>query len=98
MCSPCCSCAGLKSHFSRDRGPPSARSRITPSRGRPVMRGAVLHAPYDVRTEQLADPKILDPTDAVIRITATCVCGTDMWSYRGTNAVTEPSPIGHEYC
>jgi threonine dehydrogenase-like Zn-dependent dehydrogenase len=54
--------------------------------------------PYDVRTEQLADPKIIEPTDAVIRITATCACGTDMWSYRGTKAVTEPSPIGHEYC
>jgi threonine dehydrogenase-like Zn-dependent dehydrogenase len=62
------------------------------------MRGAILHAPYDVRTEQLADPKIIEPTDAVIRITATCVCGTDMWSYRGANTVTEPSPIGHEYC
>jgi threonine dehydrogenase-like Zn-dependent dehydrogenase len=62
------------------------------------MRGAVLHAPYDVRAEQLADPKIIEPTDAVIRVTATCVCGTDMWSYRGTKTVTEPSPIGHEYC
>ncbi|HET6393140.1 MAG TPA: zinc-dependent alcohol dehydrogenase family protein [Blastococcus sp.] len=62
------------------------------------MRGAVLHAPHDVRIEQLADPKIIAPTDAIIRITATCVCGTDMWSYRGTKAVTEPSPIGHEYC
>ena len=62
------------------------------------MRGAVLHAPHDVRVEQLADPKIIAPTDAIMRITATCVCGTDMWSYRGTTAVPEPSPIGHEYC
>jgi threonine dehydrogenase-like Zn-dependent dehydrogenase len=38
------------------------------------------------------------PTDAVIRISATCVCGSDLWPYRGLNEVTEPTPIGHEYC
>jgi threonine dehydrogenase-like Zn-dependent dehydrogenase len=62
------------------------------------MRGAVLHAPGDVRIEQLPDPEIVEPTDAVIRLSATCVCGSDLWPYRGINEVTEPTPIGHEYC
>jgi threonine dehydrogenase-like Zn-dependent dehydrogenase len=62
------------------------------------MRGAVLHAPGDVRIEQLDDPKIIEPTDAIIRIAATCVCGSDLWDYRGINPVTAPTPMGHEYC
>ncbi|MGY1857002.1 zinc-dependent alcohol dehydrogenase family protein [Modestobacter sp. SYSU DS0290] len=62
------------------------------------MRGAVLHAPGDVRVEQLDDPRVVEPTDAVVRASATCVCGSDLWPYRGINEVTEPSPIGHEYC
>jgi threonine dehydrogenase-like Zn-dependent dehydrogenase len=62
------------------------------------VRGAVLHAPGDVRIEQLDDPRIVEPTDAVIRLSATCVCGSDLWPYRGANEVTEPRPIGHEYC
>jgi threonine dehydrogenase-like Zn-dependent dehydrogenase len=62
------------------------------------MRGAVLHAPGDVRFEELDDPRILEPTDAVIRISATCVCGSDLWPYRGISPVEEPTPMGHEYC
>jgi len=62
------------------------------------MRGAILHSPGDVRFEQREDPKIIKPTDAIIRISATCVCGSDLWDYRGINPVTGPSPIGHEYC
>jgi threonine dehydrogenase-like Zn-dependent dehydrogenase len=62
------------------------------------MRGAVLHAPGDVRLEERDDPAIIKPTDAVIRLAATCVCGSDLWSYRGVNEVREPTPIGHEYC
>ncbi len=62
------------------------------------MRGAVLHAPGDVRIEHLDDPTIIEPTDAVLRLSATCVCGSDLWPYRGINEVTEPTPIGHEYC
>ncbi|NJP34523.1 zinc-dependent alcohol dehydrogenase family protein [Micromonospora thermarum] len=61
------------------------------------MRGAVLHAPGDVRVEDREDPRILLPTDAVIRLSATCVCGSDLWPYRGVEAVTGPSPMGHEY-
>lgn len=43
------------------------------------MTGAVLHAPHDVRLEQRDDPTILEPTDAIIRLSATCVCGSDLW-------------------
>src|SRR5437899_1461964 len=63
-----------------------------------IMRGAVLYGPRDVRFEQRDDPKILKPTDAIIRMSATCVCGSDLWDYRGINKVTQPTPIGHEYC
>src|SRR5438874_4282077 len=62
------------------------------------MRGAVLYAPGDVRFEERDAPKIIEPTDAIIRMSATCVCGSDLWSYRGINKVTEPTPMGHEYC
>ncbi|MFD7923001.1 zinc-dependent alcohol dehydrogenase family protein [Streptomyces sp. NPDC059740] len=61
------------------------------------MRGAVIHAPGDVRFETLDDPKIVNPTDAVIRTVATCVCGSDLWPYRGIEPVEEPHPMGHEY-
>jgi len=62
------------------------------------MRGAVLYGPHDVRYEERPAPKIMQPTDAVIRIAATCVCGSDLWSYRGVNKVPQPTPFGHEYC
>jgi threonine dehydrogenase-like Zn-dependent dehydrogenase len=62
------------------------------------MRGAVLHAPRDVRFEERDDPRITKPTDAIISMSATCVCGSDLWPYRGANPVTEPTPMGHEYC
>ena len=61
------------------------------------MRGAVLHAPRDVRVERRDDPKITEPGDAIIRLAATCICGSDLWPYRGIEPVNEPSPIGHEY-
>jgi threonine dehydrogenase-like Zn-dependent dehydrogenase len=61
------------------------------------MRGAVLYGPGDVRVEQRADPTITRPTDAIIRVAATCVCGSDLWPYRGIAPVSGPSPMGHEY-
>jgi threonine dehydrogenase-like Zn-dependent dehydrogenase len=61
------------------------------------MRGAILHAPRDVRVEQREDPKIEQPADAVIRLAATCVCGSDLWPYRGIEPVGRPSPMGHVY-
>ncbi len=62
------------------------------------MRGAVLYGPRDVRFEERNTPTIQKPTDAVLRISATCVCGSDLWPYRGISPVAEPSPFGHEYC
>jgi len=62
------------------------------------MQGAVLYGPRDVRFEERAAPRIIAPTDAVIKISATCVCGSDLWPYRGINPTTEPTPMGHEYC
>src|SRR3954465_1549180 len=62
------------------------------------MRGAVLHGPRDIRLETRDDPKIIEPTDAIIRLSATCICGSDLWPYRGDDATDEPTPMGHEYC
>jgi threonine dehydrogenase-like Zn-dependent dehydrogenase len=61
------------------------------------MRGVVMYAPGDVRVEDRPDPHILRPTDAIIRLPATCICGSDLWPYRGVDAVHRPSPMGHEY-
>src|SRR3954466_10620711 len=63
-----------------------------------MMLGAVLYGPRDVRFEQRDDPKIIKPTDAIIRMAVTCVCGSDLWDYRGVNPITQPKPMGHEYC
>src|SRR2546425_6191091 len=62
------------------------------------MRGTVLYGPRDVRFEERDTPTIIKPTDAIIRMSATCVCGSDLWPYRGINPVLEPTPMGHEYC
>lgn len=61
------------------------------------MFGAVIYGKGDVRFEQREDPTIIEPTDAVIRTVATCVCGSDLWRYRGIADVPKPTPIGHEY-
>src|SRR5436190_2471314 len=62
------------------------------------MRGAILYGPRDVRFEERPDPKIIETTDAIIRMSVSCVCGSDLWPYRGIAPVTEPTPMGHEYC
>jgi len=56
-----------------------------------------MHAPGDVRVEERDDPRIVEPTDAIIRLSATCVCGSDLWPYRGIETVEGPAPMGHEY-
>jgi threonine dehydrogenase-like Zn-dependent dehydrogenase len=61
------------------------------------MRVAVMTAPGEVRVEDRPDPAILEPTDAIIRLAASCICGSDLWPYRGVEAVDEPRPMGHEY-
>lgn len=62
------------------------------------MLGTVLHAPGDVRCEDVPEPQILKPTDAIIRLAASCVCGSDLWPFRGLNDVAAPMHMGHEYC
>ena len=62
------------------------------------MLGTVLYGPRDVRCEEVPEPKILKPTDAIVRLSASCVCGSDLWPYRGLNEVTKPMAMGHEYC
>jgi len=60
------------------------------------MRVTTIHAPGDIRLEERPEPEITAPTDAVIKITAGCICGSDLWPYRGANDVTPGTPIGHE--
>jgi threonine dehydrogenase-like Zn-dependent dehydrogenase len=57
----------------------------------------MLYGPRDVRFEERPDPKIIEPTDAIIKLSATCVCGSDLWPYRGIDPVKQPVPMGHEY-
>jgi hypothetical protein len=49
------------------------------------MRGALIYGPRDVRLEERVDPKIIEPTDAIIRLSATCICGSDLWPYRASS-------------
>jgi threonine dehydrogenase-like Zn-dependent dehydrogenase len=61
------------------------------------MKGTLIYGPRDIRFEERPDPTIREPTDAIIRIVAACVCGSDLWPYRGIAPITRPTPMGHEY-
>jgi threonine dehydrogenase-like Zn-dependent dehydrogenase len=61
------------------------------------MQAAVMYGPGDVRVEERDEPRIVEPTDAVIRVSAACVCGSDLWPYRGIGGLEWPAPMGHEY-
>jgi threonine dehydrogenase-like Zn-dependent dehydrogenase len=56
-----------------------------------------MYAPGDVRVDEREKPTIQQPTDAVIKVVATCVCGSDMWPWRGVEPTEQPTPMGHEY-
>lgn len=62
------------------------------------MRGAVLYGPGDVRYDERPEPTIVEPTDAIVRMSVSCICGSDLWPYRGLNPAGDPAPMGHEYC
>lgn len=62
------------------------------------MLATVLHGPGEVRFEGIEEPKILRPTDAIIKLSATCICGSDLWPYRGLQPMEGPARMGHEYC
>jgi threonine dehydrogenase-like Zn-dependent dehydrogenase len=62
------------------------------------MQGTVLYGAHDVRFEALPEPAIVEPTDAIISLPVTCICGSDLWPYRGIASFPSPTPMGHEYC
>ncbi len=62
------------------------------------MKATIMHGPGDVRYETVPDPRIEKPTDALIKLSATCICGSDLWPYRGINDSSGPQHMGHEYC
>jgi threonine dehydrogenase-like Zn-dependent dehydrogenase len=62
------------------------------------MQGTMIYGPRDVRFEDRPEPTIIQPTDAILRLSATCICGSDLWPYRGIAEVAQPTPMGHEYC
>jgi threonine dehydrogenase-like Zn-dependent dehydrogenase len=62
------------------------------------MQATFLYGARDVRFEDRPEPTIVEPTDAIIRLPFTCICGSDLWPYRGIQAVSSPAPMGHEYC
>src|SRR3954463_15037689 len=62
------------------------------------MQEAVLYGARDIRFEDRAEPTIVAPTDAIISLPATCICGSDLWPYRGIQATPGPVLMGHEYC
>ncbi|MGQ7312054.1 zinc-dependent alcohol dehydrogenase family protein [Microbacterium arabinogalactanolyticum] len=61
------------------------------------MRAVIMHGPGDVRVEELPLPSLVEPTDAIIRLDATCICGSDLWPYRGIQPIKRPIRMGHEY-
>lgn len=60
------------------------------------MLSTILQAPRKITVEERPDPVSLSPNDAVVRVVASCVCGSDLWGYRGISPVTEPRSMGHE--
>jgi threonine dehydrogenase-like Zn-dependent dehydrogenase len=61
------------------------------------MRAAVMYAPGDVRVEDREEPRLVEATDAIIRVSAACVCGSDLWPYRGVEDLAWPAAMDHEY-
>lgn len=60
------------------------------------MRATTIHAAGDIRVEEVPDPVIKRPTDAIVKVTAGCICGSDLWPYRGENPIRPGATIGHE--
>lgn len=61
------------------------------------MRATLIHGPRDIRLQDVPEPRVELPGDAVVRVVASCVCGSDLWPYRGVRPVDEPTRIGHEF-
>ncbi|MER6631847.1 zinc-dependent alcohol dehydrogenase family protein [Streptomyces sp. NPDC000987] len=61
------------------------------------MRATVIYGPSDIRIEEVPDPVVRKPTDAVVRVVNACICGSDLWAYRGVASRTAGQRIGHEF-
>lgn len=61
------------------------------------MRATVVHGLKDFRAEEVPDPVLVHPTDAIVKVAAACVCGSDLWPYRGVNGVPVGKHMGHEF-
>jgi threonine dehydrogenase-like Zn-dependent dehydrogenase len=61
------------------------------------MRGVVMYGPGDIRVDEREVPQLVAQTDAILKVVASCICGSDLWPYRGTDATAKPTPMGHEY-
>jgi len=62
------------------------------------MRAVLLYGAHDVRVDEVTKPQIVEDGDAIIKLAAACVCGSDLWAYRGIDPITTPISVGHEYC
>ena len=62
------------------------------------MRAVLLHGAHDVRVDNVPMPRIVEDGDSIIKLAAACVCGSDLWAYRGIDPITTPVSMGHEYC
>jgi threonine dehydrogenase-like Zn-dependent dehydrogenase len=61
------------------------------------MRATLIHGPRDIRIAEVLDPEVERPSDAVVRVVASCICGSDLWPYRGVQETKRAHPIGHEF-
>lgn len=61
------------------------------------MRATVIHGERDIRLEEVAAPQLASGNDAIVRVVAACVCGSDLWPYRGITPTPAPRRIGHEF-
>jgi threonine dehydrogenase-like Zn-dependent dehydrogenase len=61
------------------------------------MKATMIHAARDIRLEDMPDPSIHKPTDVIVKVLASCICGSDLWPYRGVNPIRKPIRIGHEF-
>ena len=60
------------------------------------MRATIMYAAGDVRIEDVADPSIIEPTDAIVRVTSACICGSDLWPYADMERSETGQAMGHE--
>ncbi len=60
------------------------------------MRATTIHDTRDIRLSDVSDPRIEADTEAIVKVVAGCICGSDLWPYRGENDINAGDTIGHE--